>query len=122
MAFDIARGMPLPRLVYDAALGRDRAVADAVASATSSNGGGPRAFCNRFGLAVLMGAKRLFGGMSRDDAARWQAWLSAQDGAVVDAVADPDDPRPMAFDIAQQLYSYVRHPRAFVRTIALDNG
>lgn len=123
MAFDIARGLPLPRILYDAALGDEDAVARAVAAANAGGSGGhghPRAFCNRFGLAVLVGAKRLSGDMSRDDVERWKRWLDAQDGAVVDAVADPDDPRPMAFEIAQQLYSYVRHPRAFIRTIALD--
>lgn len=121
MAFDIARGLPLPGLLYDAALGRDDAVAGALAAVPPDDGQGPRAFCNRFGLAVLVGAKRISGDMSRDDALRWRAWLGAKNGSVVDAVADSDDPRPLAFEIAQQLYSYVRHPRAFVRTIALDS-
>jgi predicted ATP-grasp superfamily ATP-dependent carboligase len=121
MAFDIARGLPLPRLLYDAALGRDGAVADAIASVARRNGAGPRGFCNRFELAVFVGAKRLSGDMSSDDAARWRSWLGARNRSVIDAVADRDDPRPMAFEVAHQLFSFVRHPRAFVRTLAFDS-
>jgi predicted ATP-grasp superfamily ATP-dependent carboligase len=120
IGFDIARGLPLPTLLYDAALGRDQAVADAIASIPRSDDSGPRAFCNRFGLAVLVGAKRLSGTMSREDAERWRAWLRDRQGRVIDAVADGDDPGPMALEIAQQVLSYVRHPRTFIRTIALD--
>jgi predicted ATP-grasp superfamily ATP-dependent carboligase len=125
IAFDIARGLPLPQLVYEAALGRDADVAARIAAlrATEANGDGhhhPRAFCNRFGFAVLVGAKRLSGTMSRAEVDRWRSWLRERDGSVIDAVADREDPRPLAFDIAQQLYSYLRHPRAFLRTIALD--
>ncbi len=120
IGFDIARGLPLPTLLYDAALGHDQAVADAVASIPRADDSGPRAFCNRFGLAVLVGAKRLSGNMSRVDAERWRAWLRDRQGRVIDAVADGDDPAPMALETAQQLLMYVRHPRAFVRTIALD--
>jgi D-aspartate ligase len=120
IAFDIARGLPLPQLVYDAALGRDEEVARRVAAVPNGEAGGPHAFCNGFGLAVLVRASLLSGAMSRVDAQRWRAWLDERKGSLVDAVADPDDPRPLAFEVAQQLFSYVRHPRAFVRTIALE--
>jgi predicted ATP-grasp superfamily ATP-dependent carboligase len=125
IGFDIARGLPMPRLVYDAALGRDADVAARIATLreAEANGDGlhqPRAFCNRFGFAVLVGAKRLSGTMSRGEVDRWRSWLRERDGSVIDAVADTEDPRPLAFDVAKQLYSYMRHPRAFLRMIALD--
>jgi D-aspartate ligase len=120
IGFDVARGLPLPELVYHAALGHDDEVARLAASVPPDDGAGPRAFCNSFGLAVIVRARRLSGRMSSDDANRWRAWLGDRVGMVVDAVADPDDPRPLRFEMAQQIYQYVRHPRAFVQQIALD--
>jgi D-aspartate ligase len=120
IGFDVARGLPLPELVYRAALGQDDEVARLVAEIPADDGAGPRAFCNSFGLAVLVRARRLSGRMSSEDAERLRSWLGDRAGMVVDAVADPDDPRPLRFEVAQQIYHYVRHPRAFVRTIALD--
>jgi hypothetical protein len=58
--------------------------------------------------------------MSQDDAVRWRAWRDERDGALVDAVADRDDPRPFVFEVAAQVYGYLRHPLSFVREIALD--
>jgi predicted ATP-grasp superfamily ATP-dependent carboligase len=120
MALDIARGLDLPRLAYAAALGDRDEVARLVEQAGAADG--DRAFCNRMGLRVLVGAQRLFGRMSSADAERWQSWVQAQerDGALVDSVAAEDDPRPRVVDAVGQLYGCVRHPRAFLRMIALD--
>jgi predicted ATP-grasp superfamily ATP-dependent carboligase len=120
IGFDVARGLPLPLLVYYAAIGDDAEVARLAAAIPADGGDGPRAFCNSFGLAVLVRARRLSGRMSREESDRWRAWLDDKQGTVVDAVADPDDPRPLTFEVAQQIYHYMRHPRAFVRNIALD--
>jgi hypothetical protein len=40
--------------------------------------------------------------------------------ALVDAVRDPDDPMPFWAETGGQLYDCARHPRAFMRMIALD--
>jgi hypothetical protein len=120
IAFDVARGLPLPQLAYAAALDDHDEVARLLPSEDRRGEEGARVFCNRFGLEVLVGAKRLTGRMSRDEAARWRAWCDERDGGMVDAVADRDDPRPFAFEVAAQVYGYLRHPLSFVRTIALD--
>jgi D-aspartate ligase len=119
MAFDLARGLPLPQLFYGAALGQDDEVARRVTAANGKTAG-PGAFCNGFSLTLLLGARRLSGNSSRDNARHWRMWLDGHRGGLVDAVADRDDPRPLAFEVVQQLYSCVRHPRAFVRALTLD--
>ena len=120
MAFDLARGLPLPQVAHAAALGRDDEVERLLGPAKHLTEDGTTGFCNRFGLEILIGAKRLTGHMSREEAAEWQAWCAARDGGLVDAVANRDDPVPLAFEVASQLYGYLRHPFSFVRTIALD--
>ena len=82
---------------------------------------GPRAFCNSFGLTAARRGQAPVGQHRRARTpSSWRAWLRDRHGCVIDAVADGDDPGPMAVEVARQLLSYVRHPRAFVRTIALD--
>jgi predicted ATP-grasp superfamily ATP-dependent carboligase len=120
MAFDIARGLPLPQLVYAGALGEADRIAELMAGVSSPRHNGPAAFCNGFGVALLVNAKRLAGGLSRADAERWQAWIDERRARSLDAVADQEDPRPMAFEALSQVYACLRHPRAFVRSIALD--
>jgi predicted ATP-grasp superfamily ATP-dependent carboligase len=120
VAFDVARGLPLPQLAYAEALDRRDEVARLLEGAQPVLRGSARGFCNRFGLEVLVAAKRVTGRMSQDDARRWRAWCDERDGGLVDAVADRDDLGPLAFEVAAQLYGYLRHPFSFVRTIALD--
>jgi D-aspartate ligase len=118
LAFDVARGLPLPQLAYAGAIGDDVEVGRLVREIPESSGS--HAFCNRFGLEVLVGAQRLAGVISSDEARRWRVWCASHGENLVDAVADSDDPKPLAFEIAQHLYGYVRHPRAFYRMVAVD--
>jgi D-aspartate ligase len=118
LAFDVARGLPLPLLAYRAAMGDLREVARLLSEARAA--ALPRAFCNSLGVRLLVSAQRLAGRMSAADAARWSQWMLSHRGALVDAVWDADDPGPFRAEIARQLYDTARHPRAFVRMIALD--
>jgi D-aspartate ligase len=115
LAFDVARGLPLPTLFYEGALGNDQAVAAAIAAAAEGDSTGPQAFCNRSRLAVMLGLRRILGKMPRQEARRWEEWTEADPLSVIDAVADPGDPWPRRSDLLLQLHSYVRHPRAFLR-------
>jgi D-aspartate ligase len=120
LAFDVARGLPLPTLFYEGALGNHEAVAAATAAAADADSTGPQAFCNRSRLAVLLGLRRILGTIPRQEARRWREWHQADQGAVIDAVADPDDPWPRRSDLLLQLHSYLRHPRAFLRNTGYD--
>ncbi len=118
LAFDVARGLPLPQLAYAGAVGDDAEVARLIRGIPQSNG--KHAFCNRFGLEVLVGAQRLAGVVSPAEAKRWRDWCQSYGDNLVDAVADFDDPKPLAFEIAQSIYGYMRHPRAFYRMVATN--
>ena len=120
LAFEVARGLPLPQLAYAAALGDDDEVARLVAQVPPPGAGTDLAYCNRFGLGVQLGAQRLFGSAARGDAAHWSSWLDAHEGRLVHAVADPTDAKPYAIAIAGRYHSYLRHPGVFIRHIALD--
>jgi D-aspartate ligase len=121
LAFDVARGLPLPTLFYEGALGNHEAVAAATAAAAASaDGTGPQAFCNRSRLAVLLGLRRILGTMPRQEAKRWRQWYEADPDSVIDAVADCGDPWPRRSDLLLQLHSYLRHPRAFLRNTGYD--
>jgi predicted ATP-grasp superfamily ATP-dependent carboligase len=119
VALDVARGLALPQLAYSAALGDETEVARLVATAPSGEGS-PHAFCNRIGLEMLVGAQRLSGKMSTEEAARWHDWTLDPTRTLVDSVAEKGDPGPLVAEIVRQLYGCVRHPRSFVRMIALD--
>jgi D-aspartate ligase len=118
IGLDIARGMPLPLMAYQAALGDDGEVSRLARSVPS--GEPPYAFCNSLGLYMLVSAQRAFGTMSGADAKGWRDWLKTHRTALVDAVKDEDDPGPYWAETAGQIYGTLRHPRAFIRMIALD--
>jgi D-aspartate ligase len=118
LALDIARGMNLPALAYAASLGDDTELRRLVAAAGKDEQA--CAFCNRFGLLLLIGTQRLFGTMSAAEAVRWRRWREDRRGQLIDPVVDPDDPAPQIADFASQVYGQLRHPRAWLRTVALN--
>ena len=115
MLFDMARGVDLPGLVYASATGDDGEFANLITRVQQHVARSDMAFCNGFGLRIAIGAQRAFGTMTREEAARWKRWRSAPGRTIVDAVRDRGDPLPAVVDVAQQLFQYIRHPRAFVR-------
>jgi len=119
LAFDVARGMDLAGLAYAGAVGDEAEAGRLMAGVPTDADREDVAFCNRFGLEVTIGAQRLFGAMSRQEATQWHKWRTVPGRRIIDAAADEDDPRPFACDVAQQILHYVLHPRAFVRQIGL---
>jgi len=116
MAFDIARGLDLPRLVYAAATGCEDQVARLIAAVPKPEKRPELAFCNTFGTHIAIAAQRVLGKMSWEEAARWRGWYKASGRQIVDAVYDADDPLPATVDGALQILRSMRHPRAFIRS------
>lgn len=119
LALDAARGLPLPQLAYCAAVG-DRASFDAHFARAASTERDRKVFCNRFGMEVLVRSQRASGAMSARDAAGWQRWAADHRDALVDPVADANDPLPIAADVTGMLLSALKHPRSFLRTMVLN--
>jgi D-aspartate ligase len=115
---DVTRGLDLPLLAYAAAVGDDDRVTRLAGLASSD--GVDRVFCNRIGLGVLLGAQRLFGSMTSAEASRWRTWTRDHEGVLVDPIAADDDPGPTVAEGMGQVHGCLRHPRAFMRMIALE--
>jgi predicted ATP-grasp superfamily ATP-dependent carboligase len=120
IAFDVARGMPLPALAYAGATKNQADVARLMTESESREDESVSGFCNYFPFATTVYMHRMLGTMSRKDAAGWLDWSRGSHGRVVDAVRDPHDALPAFFDAAQYLLHCLRHPRAFVRQYGLD--
>jgi len=118
LALDIARGLDLPRIAYAAALGDEAAVARLVAAHHGE--GGPMVFCNRIGLNMLLGAKRIFGRISREDASRWRRWARDPTKTIIDSVDVAGDRIPILAEVASQVYECLRHPRGFLKNVVFD--
>jgi len=120
MAFDIARGLPLPWFAHLGACGDEAGLARAMRESGGSLDSRPSAFCFRLELAELLWAQRLTGTMSREDFHRWRRWYRTHRGHIVDAVAAAGDRWPeITAGIAKWALN-LRHPRAFIRRIAFD--
>jgi len=116
LAFDVARGLPLPTLFYEGALGNEQAVAAATVAAAIGPSTGPQAFCNRSRLRTILQLRRILRTIPVQEAKRWREWYRADLDSIIDAAADSGDRWPMRSDLLLQLCSYMRHPRAFLRS------
>jgi D-aspartate ligase len=121
MAFDIARGLPMPLLAYYDAVG-DRNAFDALCASANSdhNHAAGSAFSDRLGLRIMLSAQRLARVLSRAEHDQWRRWLHEHRDNCVDALIDPQDPLPLWAGIAQTMGRYARHPRHFIRSIVLN--
>ena len=118
LAFDIARGMDLPGMVYAGATGATEELERLVSRVPPRDKEKPLVFCNGFGLSLSMAAQQLFKKMSREEATHWLEWRKTYKGRVVDAIHDSDDPLPAVFDIASRVGEYMRYPRKFFEDMA----
>lgn len=120
MEFDVARGLPLPHLVYLAALGDGEGLRRLVGDANAQKDDRRAVYCNRLALETTLGLQRLSGALSAEEKATWRHWLDQHQENIIDAVIDLDDVAPAAIDTMQQMLLMARHPRSFVRTMVLN--
>lgn len=120
LAFDIARGMDLPGLVYAGATGATEELERLISRAELRDKELSLAFCNGFSLSLSVVAQQIFKKMSREEAARWREWRKTYEGRVVDAIRDSDDPLPAVFDVASRVGQYMRYPQKFLGEMALN--
>jgi D-aspartate ligase len=120
LAFEVARGLELPLMVYAAACGDEDRLRELVLHAARPPSDRYTAFCNGFGFRLMLAAQKLSGTMPAEQVDSWRRWYAARDGRRIDSVADLADPLPSVAYAADELYRCARHPRAFYRGIALD--
>jgi D-aspartate ligase len=115
MAFEIARGVPLPYLAYLDATGQKEALASAVLEAQREPSAAATAYAHTLLLSLVIAGQTLgrpFGGASPEP---WPRWL--KQNRLSDAVFDARDPLPVLLDAAAHLEQFARHPRSFVRSL-----
>jgi predicted ATP-grasp superfamily ATP-dependent carboligase len=119
MAFDIARGLPLPLLSYHDAL-RDDQTFDRVCASSSAPIADGKVFVHESVFKLIVRSQRLSGALSQAEAEHWLSWYAANADNRVDAVVDSDDVWPGRVDVLRRLHHHVRHPRQFVRSVLLN--
>jgi D-aspartate ligase len=120
MAFDMARGLPLAWLAHLGACGDEAALNREIDTCSHSSDTEHHTFSYRLQLSELLWAQRLSGTMSATDFSHWRRWYRQHHDHMIDAVADSTDPRPELATAVNKMCAFLRHPRAFVRQIALD--
>ncbi len=122
MAFDIARGLPLPHIAYADALGDTATVTTLTerAAAPRPPTSLPRVYIHRFLFEVMIRGQGLSGRLTAQEERKWRTWWQEHRAVATDAVADGDDRIPWAVDVASHLTAITRHPRSFFRSMILD--
>lgn len=120
MGFDIARGVPLPMLVWHAARGEQAKLDEALAKAKAWQATGGEVYCHKTMLDLVLTLQGLSGQMSRDDVRHWKRWYREHRSTATDAVRDGDDPKPAMIDAAMWVKHFAKHPRSFVRSFVLN--
>ncbi|MBX3227487.1 MAG: carbamoyl-phosphate synthase [Labilithrix sp.] len=120
MGFDIARGLPIPQLVWHAARGEKDEVAALVAKARAWRSKGDEVYCHKTMLDLVLSLQGLSGQMTAEEVKRWRVWYAKHKKTATDAVRDDDDKMPAVVDAAQWVSHFARHPRSFVRSFVLN--
>jgi predicted ATP-grasp superfamily ATP-dependent carboligase len=118
MAFEVDRGLPLPWLAYLAALGEREALREAVSAAAAPQQG-PRAYVHRLPAALMLAAQAITGAMEPAARRALRGWIAGREGAITDPACQPGDRLPGVADVALHLVAFLRHPRAFLRDLAV---
>jgi predicted ATP-grasp superfamily ATP-dependent carboligase len=117
MAFEIARGLPLPWLAYLGALGDEAALQAAMREAAARPRSEGVAYVHRLPAALMLSLQGLAGSMSRAERRRWRAWIAARQGRLTDPVRAAGDRAPAIVDVLFHAASFLRHPRAFLDSL-----
>jgi predicted ATP-grasp superfamily ATP-dependent carboligase len=120
MGFDIARGAKLPMMVWHAARGEKKGLAEELERARSWRATGEEVYCHKTMLDLVLTLQGMSGQMSKDDVRHWRRWYADHRSTATDAVRDPDDRIPAVIDAASWVQHFAKHPRSFVRSFVLN--
>jgi predicted ATP-grasp superfamily ATP-dependent carboligase len=120
MAFDIARGLSLPMLVWHAANGDEPQMNRELERARAWQGTGEEVYCHKTMLDLVLTLQGASGQMKREEVRRWRSWYATHRRTATDAVRDPDDRMPAIIDAAQWVRHFARHPRSFLRSFVMN--
>lgn len=113
MGFEIARGLPVPRLCYLAAVGDADGLRRLASVAGQWDDGDPWRFRDRWKLRLFARTQWLAGNLTGEQRRRWLQWADQERCA--DPLLAPDDPDPARASRRQLGRSLLRHPRWTLR-------
>jgi D-aspartate ligase len=120
MAFEVARGMPLPAFVYRAAHGLSGDALRRAVEHLADSEDETYHFSNRWVLRLVMLTQSLSGRLSTEERQALHTILHDPSSRYVDAVSDDGDTGPFMADVLLNLKHFARHPRDFYRKFFLD--
>lgn len=112
MAFEIARGLPLPYMHYLAALNDRARLAEVYQSASDWQPRGDEAYCDALHLSLLNATQRIqeaIGGSKSED---WGRWMRQRRHRLTDPVRLPEDPGPARLDVIRRCLQSLRNLRS----------
>lgn len=120
MAFDVARGLPIPLLVHYAARGEEAALASELSRAAAWTANGGERYCHKLMLDMVLVLQGASGQLSMSEVRGWRQWFADHERHATDAVRDPGDKLPAVLDAASWVQHFARHPRSFIRSFVLN--
>jgi predicted ATP-grasp superfamily ATP-dependent carboligase len=115
MGFDIARGVPLPWLVHNAAQGYLGELEQLVSSEASADA--PTLYWDRLALAWWLGTALVSGAMRPREARRWYRTMDELSLRSLEASWTGDDPLPAVVKVAAMACAPLRSPLTFLRSL-----
>jgi D-aspartate ligase len=115
LAFEVARGLPSPWLVYLGALADRPALEAEVERALAAPVHDDAIFCNKLVSRLELGCQALAGVVSAGEALRWRRWYLDHRHRAVDPYQEAGDPGPLLAQWGSVAAGVLRHPRAFLR-------
>ena len=116
MAFEVERGLHLPWLAYLAARGEREALRAEVRAANEARVG-RLAYVHRMPTALMLWAQSLTGAMPAAERGNLRALLTPEGGRSIDPARHANDPGPAFCELALEVRSALRHPRAYLRQL-----
>jgi D-aspartate ligase len=118
MAFEVSRGLPLPYLQWLSATGDEKALEREWSLASQWQHDTSFAYCHSLLLGLVESGQRITAALKQGENEQWLTWREKHGNKLTDAVRSPGDPGPVVLDVAKHLRDFVRHPRAFWRSLS----
>ncbi len=118
MAFESARGMPLPWLSYLLATGDEATLDSEIVRANAWSDPRSYVYAHGFLLGLVSTGQMLARTLRGAPDEHWPRWKHEHRGRYTDAVQDRDDPWPALIDVAEHARNFVKHPRSFLRSLS----
>jgi D-aspartate ligase len=118
MGFDMARGLPLPLVIWHAANKDEAALARVLDRASAWKSRGNEAYCHKTIFDLMLALQGRSGQMTKAEVSRWRTWYVTHQPT--DAVRDPIDRMPAVVDAAQLAGDFIRYPNSFLRDYVLN--